>query len=234
MIVAYARGPPVAVFAGSWLCSRSPVDGTPIALGEPVGDCSSPEKLARLTSIATAVFLLKNKGIKVFYGGRDPEEKLAAYAGGADGVLDEVKYRLGVPEAPDDASFVVVEADEEHEVRRALRRAGEVYRRQIEVLLLADLDKALRLGLYASGVVLRGPPDLAAFEAASALPEIGRCTHCGVDFLMYGARISRCIYCGRALRKVLTQHKPTLKPEILRAIHRKLASNALPNKLVVV
>ncbi len=233
MIVAYARGPPVAVFAGSWLCSRSPVDGTPIALGEPVGDCSLPERLARLTSIATAVFLLKEKGMRVFYGGDDQEELLAAYAGGADGALKEVKYRLGVPESPDDSAFVVVEASGEEEVRRALRRAGEVYRRRVDVLLIADLDKALRLGPLASGVVLKEPPNLVAFEEASELPEIGRCTHCGVDFLMYGSKISRCIYCGRSLRGVLTQRKPTLRPEILRAIHRKLASGALPKRLVV-
>ncbi|MGC8972943.1 MAG: hypothetical protein ACP5KY_01920 [Thermoproteus sp.] len=234
MIVAYAEGPPVAIFAGSWLCSRSPVDGSPIALGEPVGDCEDVERLERLSSIATSVYLLKSRGLKVFYGGADEEGRLAAYAGGADAALDEVKHRFGIPEVPDDSAFVVVEAEDAGSLRRALRVAGEVYRRRIDVLLVADLKKALELGRYASGVVLRDVAKVVSFESSSILPDIGRCAHCGVDFLMYGSRIARCIYCGRALRNVLTQRKPPLRPEILRAIHRKLTSGALPERLVVV
>ncbi|MEL9991906.1 MAG: hypothetical protein QXP98_05000 [Thermoproteus sp.] len=234
MIVAYGRGPPVAVFAGSWLCSRSPVDGSPIALGEPIGDCEGLDKLARLTSIATAVFILKSKGLKVFYNSRNDEERLAAYAGGADGVLGEIKHRSGLPEAPDDAAFVVVEADSAQEVRRAIRQAGEIYRRRIDVLLKADFQKALELGQYASGVVLDGVPDLTSFEPTSVLPEIGRCVHCGVDFLMYGSKINRCLYCGRSLKGVTTQRRPALRPEVVRAIHKKLISGALPIKVVIV
>jgi len=234
VIVAYAKGPPLAVFAGSWLCSRSPVDGSPIALGEPVGDCEDVGRLERLSSIATSVYILKSRGLKVFYGGTGDEERLAAYAGGADAALDEVKHRFGIPEAPDDSAFVVVEAEDAGSLRRALRLAGEVYRRRIDVLLAADLEKALELGRYASGVVLKDVAKVVSFERASALPEIGRCTHCGIDFLMYGSRIARCIYCGRALRGVLTQRRPALRPEILRAVHRRLTSGALPERLVVV
>ncbi|MEZ0248594.1 MAG: hypothetical protein ABWJ97_04925, partial [Thermoproteus sp.] len=234
VIVAYGRGPPVAIFAGSWLCSRSPIDGSPIALGEPIGDCEELDKLARLTSIATAVFILKSRGLRVFYDSKDDEERTAAYAGGADGVLGEIKYRSGLPATPDDAAFVVVEAYGAQEVRRAVRLAGEIYRRKIEVLLKADFQKALDLGQYASGVVLVGPPDLASFEPASALPEIGRCVHCGVDFLMYGSKISRCLYCGRSLKGVTTQRRPALRPEVVRAIHKKFIAGALPTKIVIV
>ncbi|CCC81562.1 hypothetical protein [Thermoproteus tenax] len=233
MILAYARGPPIAIFAGSWLCTKSPVDGTPVALGEPIGDCENADRLAQLSSLATAVYMIKSRGVKVYYGGSSPEEELAAYAGGADGTLSEIKHRFGVPDQADDAALLVVEADSLEELRRYVRRAGEVYRRRVEVALLARFEAAVELGQYISSFVITKAPDIVSFEPATSLPEIGRCIHCGVDFLMYGAKTKRCIYCGRALRGVITQRKPTLRPEILRAIHRKLADN-LPKKIVVI
>ncbi|MBP1449464.1 MAG: hypothetical protein JZD41_05585 [Thermoproteus sp.] len=232
MILAYGEGPRVAVFAGSWHCSKSPVDGALIALGEPVGDCADPAAVSRLSSIATAVHLLKSLGIKVFFAGSG-EDALAAFAGGADGLLSDLKYREGAPDSPDDSAFILIKAKTPEEVRRAVRLAGEIYKRRVEVLVAGGFEELKALGPYASAVVLESAPPLVKLESASHLPEIGRCGHCGVDFLMYGARITRCAYCGRRLLKVLTEKRPPQRPEVLRSAHKRLSAYE-PLRIVVV
>lgn len=233
MILAYDSGPPTAVFAGSWLCSKSPVDGSPIALGEPVGDCGDSEAVSRLSSIATAVHLLKADGARVYFAGSG-DEALAAFAGGADGLLSDLRHRVGVPDVPDESAFVLVQATSLEEYRRAVRRAGEVYGRGVEVLPAGDFHNLRALAPYAPAVVLTSVGPIVRFAPAAALPEIGRCAHCGVDFLMYGSRISRCPYCGRRLMRLITDRRPSLRPEVLRSVHRRLASISRPLRLIIV
>lgn len=230
--MAYDAGPSTAIFAGSWLCSKSPVDGSPIALGEPVGDCGDPEAVSRLSSIATAVHLLKAAGAKVFFAGAG-DEALAAFAGGADGLLGDLKHRVGVPDAPDESAFVLIQATSLEEYRRTVRRAGEIYKRGVEVVPAGDFESLMALAPYAPAVALTSVGPIVRFSPAAELPEVGRCAHCGIDFLMYGARISRCPYCGRRLMRLITDKRPPLRPEVLRSVHRRLASIPKPLRLII-
>lgn len=188
------------------------MDGVPVALGEPLGDCSDPAALAKLMSIATAVRLAKGVAQRVYISrGLGEAEILAAFAGGADGILEDLSSdRVAVVEAADAA-----------ELGRALRRLGESALRPLTVLLAADLKRAVSLGSLVDGVALRGPWPEIRLEEVEKLPEIGRCLHCGVDYLMYTTRLTRCPHCGAKLSNVVTEAKPKYDKNILRSIYRK-------------
>ncbi|ACB40131.1 hypothetical protein [Pyrobaculum neutrophilum] len=221
MPLAYVGGPPVAVFAGSWLCSKSPIDGTPIALGEPFGDCDP--SVARLMSIATSVRLAKQAGARVFVSRELGEDGVdAAFAGGADGVLEELDYEVG--RYREGAKFVLFEGRDVAEVVNAVRRTAEEARRPFDVLVAVDLGQVGVFAPYVDGVVLRGGWVEVEVGATEVLPEVGRCVHCGVDYLMYSGALRRCLYCGRRLARVVTSVRPPRSRAVFRSIYRKYAS----------
>ncbi|ABO07747.1 hypothetical protein [Pyrobaculum calidifontis] len=229
MKLAYVKGPLVAVFAGSWLCEKSPVDGVPILLGEPIGECAGD--VARLISIATTVRAVKRLGARVYVSealGADGVD--AAFAGGADGVVEE----LGASkDAAGGTQAVVVEAGDVAELLNKARRLGEEVRRGFEVLVAAPFDKAVELAPFVDGVVLTGGWVEVGLEEVGHVPEVGRCTACGVDYLMYGETIRRCVYCGRRLVKVITSTRPPRSRPVFRAVAKKYLKLAIHRFKVV-
>ncbi|ABL89036.1 conserved hypothetical protein [Pyrobaculum islandicum DSM 4184] len=230
MLLAYVRGPPVAVFAGSWLCSKSPIDGTPVALGEPFGDCDPV--VARLMSIATSVRIVKQTGTKVFISRELGEDGVdAAFAGGADGVLEELDYAVG--DYRNGVKFVLLEPRDVSDLLNAVRTIAEKARKSFDVLVATDLDKVGVFAPYVDGVVLKGGWVTIEVGEVGYVPEIGRCLYCGVDYLMYSGVLRRCIYCGRKLTKVITSAKPPRSRAVFRSIYRKYVSlNKLRFKIV--
>lgn len=211
MFLAYVKGPPVAVFAGSWLCAKSPIDGTPVALGEPIGDCEG--QVARLISIATTVRMVKQTGARVFVSRSLGEDGVdAAFAGGADGVLEEVSVG---------GSYMLIKASDLASLVNKAREIAEVYKRPFNILLEADLDKALELGPYVDAVYLAGGWIEVEVGEVKELPEIGRCAKCGVDYLMYGGEVKRCLYCGRRLARVITGTRPPRSKAVFHAVYKK-------------
>ncbi|MEM5827262.1 MAG: hypothetical protein QXT46_04575 [Pyrobaculum sp.] len=218
MYLAYIKGPPVAIFAGSWLCVKSPIDGTPIALGEPFGDCQSG--VARLMSIATSVRMAKQTGVKVFVSAALGEDGVdAAFAGGADGVLEELKYSVG--EYREGARYVVFEPHDLIDLANSIRRAAESGRKPFDIIAVGSLDVVLKLAPYVDGVVIKEGWVEVEVGEVGVLPEIGRCIHCGVDYLMYGGEVKRCIYCNRKLTRVLTNAKPPRSRPVFRSVYKK-------------
>jgi len=216
MKLAYVKGPLVAVFAGSWLCEKSPVDGVPILLGEPIGECAG--EAARLISIATTVRAVKRLGARVYVSealGADGVD--AAFAGGADGVLEE----LGASKDAAGGAQAVVEASDVAELLNKVRRLGEEARRGFEVLVAAPFEKAVEFAPFVDGVVLTGGWVEVGLEEVGHVPEVGRCTACGVDYLMYGGAIRRCVYCGRRLVKVITSTRLPRSRPVFRAVAKK-------------
>ncbi|MEZ0320011.1 MAG: hypothetical protein ABWK05_08495 [Pyrobaculum sp.] len=221
MNLAYIKGPPVAIFAGSWMCEKSPVDGTPVALGEPFGDCS-PE-VARLMSIATTVWHVKRTGVKVYVSRDLGEDGVdAAYAGGADGVVEELKASKGRYE--EGAEHVVLQPQGLEELLNAVRHIAEAARRPFGVLVVANPRDVAVYAPYVDGVVLTGGWTEVVVAPTEVLPEVGRCLHCGVDFLMYGGEVRRCLYCGRKLMRVITHVKPPRSRAVFRSVFKKYQS----------
>ncbi|MFN3804196.1 MAG: hypothetical protein ACK4SY_03985 [Pyrobaculum sp.] len=218
MNLAYVGGPPVAIFAGSWRCVKSPIDGTPVAVGEPVGNCDAD--IARLMSIATTVRLVKRLGVKVFVSTELGEEGVdAAYAGGADGLFEELAvshggYREG-------ARYVLFDVSTVEELANAVRKVAESAGRPFDILAAADFEKAPLLAPHVDGLFLKGGWVHIEVAETRLLPEIGRCLHCGVDYLMYGSQIRRCIYCGRKLARVITETRPPRSRAVFRSVYRK-------------
>jgi hypothetical protein len=221
MYLAYVRGPPVAVFAGSWLCSKSPVDGTPIALGEPFGDCEPAA--ARLVSVATTVRMAKALGVKVFVSRELGEDGVdAAFAGGADGVLEELQFsRGGYGEG---ARFVLLEPRNVEELVNTVRNVAEAVHKPFDVLVATTLEGAGNFAPYVDGLVLVGGWVPVEVEEVGELPEVGRCLHCGIDYLIYGGGIRRCVYCGRRLSRVVTSVKPPRSRAVFRSVYKKYAN----------
>ncbi len=218
MYLAYVRGPPVAVFAGSWLCSKSPVDGTPIALGEPFGDCDPG--VARLMSVATTVRMAKALGVKVFVSRELGEDGVdAAFAGGADGVLEELQFSRG--EYKEGTRFVLLEPRSVEELVNAVRNIAEVVRKPFDVLVATVLERAGEYAPYVDGLVMVGGCVPIEVKEVGDLPEVGRCLHCGIDYLMYSGGIRRCIYCGRRLSRVVTSVKPPRSKAVFRSVYKK-------------
>lgn len=218
MYLAYVRGPPVAVFAGSWLCSKSPVDGTPIALGEPFGDCDPA--VARLMSIATTVRMAKAHGARVFVSRELGEDEVdAAFAGGADGVLEELKFSRGG--CVEGVRFVLLEPRGLEELVNSIREIAESARGSFDVLVATEFERVGVFAPYVDGVVVVGGWVTVEVKEVKTLPEVGRCLHCGVDYLMYSGGIRRCIYCGRRLSKVVASVKPPRSRAVFRSVYRK-------------
>ncbi|MEM0462866.1 MAG: hypothetical protein QXS00_02445 [Pyrobaculum sp.] len=218
MRLAYVKGPPVAVFAGSWRCSTSPVDGVPIALGEPFGDCDPG--VAKLISIATTVRYVKLMGAKVYVSNSLGEEGVdAAFAGGADGVLEELSHAWG--EYKEGAKFVVFSTSDVAELVNAVRGVAERAGRPFDVLVATSFDKAHVFVPYADGIVVTGGWVGIELAEVSRLPEIGRCINCGVDYLMYSGSLRRCIYCGRRLIRVISSTRPPRSRAVFRSVFNK-------------
>lgn len=218
MYLAYIKGPPVAVFAGSWLCSKSPVDGALVALGEAFGDCEM--SVARLMSIATSVRTLKLRGTKVFISQSLGEDGVdAAYAGGADGVLEELNCSYG--DFREGARCVVLKASDLAELANSVRKLAERHRRPFDVFVEGPLDAVLALAPYVDGVAPTGGWVEVEVGEAAYLPEVGRCLHCGVDYLMYSGELKRCIYCNRKLVKVVTSTRPPRSRAVFRSVYKK-------------
>jgi len=221
MYLAYIRGPPVAIFAGSWMCAKSPVDGTPVALGEPFGDCDPA--VARLMSIATTVRLAKSMGVKVFVSRELGEDGVdAAFAGGADGVVEELSFSRG--EYREGVKFILFEPRDVVELVNAVRSIGESARRPFDVLVATSFQQVEVFAPYVDGVVLTGGWAPVEVDEVGALPEVGRCLHCGIDYLMYCGGIRRCVYCGRRLSKVVTSVKPPRSRAVFRSVYRKYSN----------
>lgn len=206
------------------MCEKSPVDGTPVALGEPFGDC--PPDVARLMSIATTVWHVKRAGVKVYVSRDLGEDGVdAAYAGGADGVVEELKASKGRYE--EGADYVVLQPSGLEDLVNAVRQIAEAARRPFGVLVVADFRDAATYAPYVDGVVLTGGWAEVAVAPTELLPEVGRCLHCGVDFLMYGGEVRRCVYCGRRLTKVITQVKPPRSRAVFRSVFKKYQNISL-------
>lgn len=218
MNLAYIKGPPVAVFAGSWLCSKSPLDGTPIALGEPLGDCDPA--IARLMSIATSVRLVKQTGVKVFISRELGEDGVdAAYAGGADGVLEELAVSVG--NYSEGAKYVLLETPSIEELVNTVRQIAEVVKKPFDVLAVSTPESAPRFAPYVDGIFLKSGWVEVEVGPAGTLPEVGRCIHCGVDYLMYRETIRRCVHCGRRLARVITEVRPPRSRAVIRAVYMR-------------
>lgn len=218
MYLAYVKGPPVAVFAGSWLCVKSPLDGTPMALGEPLGDCDPA--IARFMSIATSVKLVKQTGVKVFVSKELGEDGVnAAYAGGADGVLEELAVSIG--NYGEGTRYVLLETSSVEELVNTIRKIAEVVKKPFDVLAASTLEIAPRFAPYVDGIFLKGGWVEIEVEVVRELPEVSRCVHCGVDYLMYGEVAKRCMYCGRRLTRVITEVKPPRSRAVFRAVYKR-------------
>ncbi|MFN7106092.1 MAG: hypothetical protein ACK4M3_05865 [Pyrobaculum sp.] len=230
MNLAYVRGPPVATFAGSWRCVKSPIDGTPVALGEPLGDCDAD--IARLMSIATTVRLVKTLGVKVFVSAELGGEGIdAAYAGGADGVFEELATSHG--DYREGARYVLFEVSTVGELANTARKVAESAGRPFDILAATDFEKAPLFAPHVDALFLKGGWIHIEVAETRLLPEIGRCIHCGVDYLMYGSQIRRCIYCGRKLTRVITETRPPRSRAVFRSVYRKyLGINKLRLKIV--
>ncbi|MGB9703873.1 MAG: hypothetical protein ACPL3C_00365 [Pyrobaculum sp.] len=218
MKLAYVRGPPMAVFAGSWMCSTSPIDGVPVALGEPFGDCDPG--VARLMSIATTVRFAKLTGARVYVSMELGEDGVdAAYAGGADGVLEELSFSRD--EYREGARFVVLEGRSVEDVVNKVRELAERYKKPFDVLVATEYEYVRIFAPFVDGVVLTGGWVEVGVAPIGHLPEVGRCIHCGVDYLMYSGSAKRCIYCGRRLTRVLSAARPPRSRAVFRSIYRK-------------
>ncbi|MCU7787069.1 hypothetical protein ODS41_03885 [Pyrobaculum sp. 3827-6] len=221
MKLAYARGPPVAVFAGSWRCTSSPIDGVPIALGEPFGDCGV--EVARLISIATTVRLARQMGIKVYVSAELGEEGLdAAFAGGADGVLEELSFSRN--EYVEGVKFVVLDGRDVADIVNTVRSLGERFRKPFDVLVATSYEFVPRFASLVDGVVITGGWVDVEVAPVEFIPEVGRCVHCGVDYLMYSGSLKRCIYCGRRLLRVVTATKTPRSRAVYRSVYKKFAN----------
>ncbi|AAL64185.1 hypothetical protein [Pyrobaculum aerophilum] len=230
MKLAYARGPPIAVFAGSWKCTVSPIDGTPIALGEPFGDCE-PD-IDRLISIATTVRIIKQMGVKVFISRELGEDEVdAAYAGGADGVLEELSFSRD--EYRDGVQFVLFQPADPVELVNRVREIAQRHKKPFDVLVATSFENAKVFAPYVDGVVLTGGWVGVELTRIDHLPEVGRCVHCGMDFLMYGNSLKRCVYCGRRLIKVITSTRPPRSKAVFRSVFKQYVNvNRLRFKVV--
>jgi coenzyme F420-reducing hydrogenase delta subunit/DNA-directed RNA polymerase subunit RPC12/RpoP len=219
-MLAYVRGPPVAVFAGSWLCSKSPVDGTPIALGEPFGDCEVG--VARLMSIATSVRIAKQLGVRVFVSEELGEDAVdAAFAGGANGVLEELRYSEG--DYREGAASVLLRPRDLAELVNTVRVIAETHRKPFDVLIAASLDRVHEFAPYVDGVVIVDGWVPVSVGEAGEIPEIRRCAHCGVDYLIYSNPVRRCIYCGRRLSGVIASTRPPRSRAVFRSVFKRYA-----------
>jgi len=217
MFIAYVSGPPVAIFAGSRNCTKSFVDGVAIALGEPIGDCENIEEIKTLMSIATTVHELKKRGIRVYVSRSQlgPDGVMAAYAGGADGVVEEL--------ATD--KIAIIDARSLGELMNKYRELGELRGETLDVFVRGDLETLIKLGAYADGAIPTAGFLEIGVGPCEKLPEIGRCTNCNIDFLMYNKIINKCIYCGRRLKRLYTDRSLPQNPIIFKKIYKKYSLN---------
>jgi len=214
-------GPLSPCSPGRGSARNPPSTGLPLRLASPFGDCDPA--VARLMSVATTVRMAKALGVKVFISRELGEDGVdAAFAGGADGVLEELQFsRGGYGEG---ARFVLLEPRNVEELVNTVRNVAETVHKPFDVLVATTLEDAGDFAPYVDGLVLVGGWVPAEVEEVGELPEVGRCLHCGIDYLMYGGGIRRCVYCGRRLSRVVTSVKPPRSRAVFRSVYKKYAN----------